>query len=158
MLKGMPSTILVSSKRDSVPVSTCQWTKMILDEQTERQEDKKTESQKDWLTDGLPDHLTIWPPDWINKTDKMIVDVRCYIHLRWSCFICLIHLWIKLFITWKLESLIHVSVSEKFGWTGRWRSTPQTPQPFPLLVAAAFSLFPTLWVLWTFLAFVITLE
>ena len=23
--------------------------------------------------------------------------------------------WIKLFITWKLESLIHVSVSEKFG-------------------------------------------
>ena len=36
------------------------------------------------------------------------------------------------------------AVSEKFGWTGRWRSTPQTPQPFLLLVAAAFSLFPTL--------------
>ena len=31
------------------------------------------------------------------------------------------------------------AVSEKFGWTGRWRSTPQTPQPFLLL-----SLFPTL--------------
>ena len=42
----MPLSTLVSSKKDSAPVSACQWTKMNLAELTERQ---KTERLTDWL-------------------------------------------------------------------------------------------------------------
>ena len=44
---GEPSNVLlltlVSSKKDSAPVSAGQWTKMNLDELTERQKDRKTD-------------------------------------------------------------------------------------------------------------------
>ena len=68
-------------KKDSAPVSACQWTKKNLDEL--RQKDRKTKRQKDrktdWLTNWPPDHhLTIWPSEhlttWLNELNRPQID------------------------------------------------------------------------------------